>query len=91
MQEVVTAIQGTSDFMAQITAASVEQSQGIGQLNAAISQMEEMTQATSGLVEQAEVSAHNLKELAQGLGEVVDTFTLESPAQQPHRPHLQIR
>jgi hypothetical protein len=43
------------------------------------------------LVEQAEVSAHNLKELAQGLGAVVDTFTLESPAQETQAPRLQIR
>ena len=46
-----------TDIMAEITAASQEQSSGIEQVNQAITQMDEVTQQNAALVEQAAAAA----------------------------------
>jgi methyl-accepting chemotaxis protein len=87
MQDVVASIQGTTDLMGQITAASAAQSNGINQVNTALQQMQVMAQADADLVAHAEASAHNLGELAQGLSDMVNTFVLEAPAHQGRLTH----
>ena len=44
MKEIVLAISHVTDIMAQISSASVEQSDGIQQINLAIHQMDDVTQ-----------------------------------------------
>jgi methyl-accepting chemotaxis protein len=83
MQDVVASIQGTTDLMGQITAASAAQSNGIAQVNSALQNLQAMAQADADLVAHAEASAHNLGELAQGLSDMVNTFVLEAPVGQP--------
>ncbi|MDZ4219695.1 MAG: methyl-accepting chemotaxis protein, partial [Methylobacter sp.] len=53
MEEIVTSIKRVTDIMSEITAASSEQSQGIEQVNTAITQMDEVTQQNAALVEEA--------------------------------------
>lgn len=74
MQEIVQAIQGVTTVMAQISAASVEQSTGISQVNRAISQMDEVTQQNAALVEQAAAGAESLEDQAQKLAVTVANF-----------------
>ncbi len=74
MQEIVFAVQGVTNVMAEIMAASVEQSSGISQVNLAIAQMDDVTQQNAALVEQAAAGAESLEEQAQKLSVTVANF-----------------
>ncbi|MEW5943412.1 MAG: methyl-accepting chemotaxis protein, partial [Pseudomonadota bacterium] len=76
MEEIVTSIKRVTDIMAEISAASVEQSTGIEQVNQAITQMDDVTQQNAALVEQAAASAESLEEQAQNLAKAVSVFRL---------------
>jgi methyl-accepting chemotaxis protein len=78
MQEIVLSVQRVTDIMAEISSASTEQSSGIGQVNQAVSNMDEMTQHNAALVEQAAAAAESLVDQAVGLIEVVSVFKLQS-------------
>jgi len=76
MEEIVTSIKRVTDIMSEITAASQEQSQGIEQVNTAITQMDEVTQQNAALVEEAAAAAESLEEQAQSLSVSVATFKM---------------
>jgi methyl-accepting chemotaxis protein len=77
MDEIVTSIRRVTDIMSEITAASAEQSQGIEQVNTAITQMDEVTQQNAALVEEAAAAAESLEEQAQNLSASVGTFKMD--------------
>jgi methyl-accepting chemotaxis protein len=76
MQEIVSSVQRVTDIMGEITAASVEQSAGIDQVNQAITSMDEVTQQNAALVEQAAAAAESLVEQSVSLNETVSAFRL---------------
>ena len=80
-QEIVTSIKRVTDIMAEISAASLEQSSGIEQVNTAITQMDDVTQQNAALVEQAAAAAESLEEQALQLVQVVTRFKLEESTQ----------
>ena len=81
MNEVVSSVKRVTDIMAEITAASTEQSQGIEQVNTAITQMDDVTQQNAALVEQAAAAAESMEEQAQELAALMNTFRLSHEAQ----------
>lgn len=78
MKEIVTSIRGVTDMMAEITAASAEQSSGIEQVNQAIAQMDDVTQQNAALVEQAAAAAESLEEQSQNLVVTVNSFKVDA-------------
>ncbi|MDP3650741.1 MAG: methyl-accepting chemotaxis protein [Rhodoferax sp.] len=76
MGEMVSSIERVTCIMAEITAASREQTAGIGQVNQAITQMDEVTQQNAALVEEASAAAASLQDQAENLAEVVSVFQL---------------
>jgi methyl-accepting chemotaxis protein len=80
MDLVVSSVQQVADIMAEITAATQEQSNGIGEINEAITQMDAMTQQNSALVEQAAAAAESMQEQAHHLHEAVSIFKLSDDA-----------
>lgn len=76
MDDVVSSVRRVTDIMAEITAASHEQSTGIEQVNQAITQMDQVTQQNAALVEQAAAAADSLQEQAATLSEIVSVFRL---------------
>ncbi len=78
MEEIVTSIKRVTDIMAEISAASAEQSSGIEQVNQAITQMDEVTQQNAALVEEATAAAESLEEQAQNLSASVSVFKLDA-------------
>ena len=71
LDEIVTKVRQVDDFISRIALASNEQSIGIDQLNAAMAQMDSMTQSNSaGAEESADVSA-NLKSQSSSLKDLV--------------------
>ena len=76
MDEIVVSIKGVADIMAEITAASVEQSDGIAQVNIAISKMDEAVQQNAALVEEAAAAAGSMQDQANNLNQAVSIFKL---------------
>jgi methyl-accepting chemotaxis protein len=76
MDEIVASVQRVSDIIGEITAASAEQSQGIGQVNQSVMQLDQMTQQNAALVEEAAAAATSLEQQAQTLQAAVATFKL---------------
>ena len=83
MQEIVASVQNVADLMSEIAAASIEQSQGIGQVNISITQMDDATQQNAALVEEAAAAAQSLQDQAAKLAQVVSVFKLEESAGGP--------
>lgn len=81
MKEIVTAIKRVNDIMAEIAAASAEQSTGIEEVSTAVSQMDEMTQQNAALVEEAAAAAESLQSQADQLNRSVSQFKLSNEAQ----------
>ena len=67
MQEIVASVTRVSDLIAEIAAASQEQSSGIAQVNTAITQMDGVVQQNATLVEEAAAAAESLKQQAGAL------------------------
>ena len=76
MSEIVGSVQRVSDIIGEITAASGEQSDGIGQVNVAVNQLDQMTQQNAALVEQSAAAAESLKDQATRLAQVIQIFRL---------------
>lgn len=83
MKEIVNAIKRVNDIMAEIAAASAEQSTGIEEVSTAVSQMDEMTQQNAALVEQAAAAAESLQSQADQLNRNVGQFRLDESYEQP--------
>jgi len=77
MEQVVSSVKRVTDVVAEISAASAEQSNGIGQINQAVALMDESTQQNAALVEQAAAAAKSLQDQALGLEKTVSIFKLE--------------
>lgn len=76
MTEVVGAIRRVTDIVAEISAASVEQSQGVTQVGEAVTHMDQSTQQNAVLVEQSAAAAEKLNRQAQELVKVVSVFKM---------------
>jgi methyl-accepting chemotaxis protein len=76
MAEVVAAAGRVSEIIGRISHASAEQSSGIEQINKAITQMDQVTQQNSALVEQATASASAMLQEAEQLTGTVSAFKL---------------
>jgi methyl-accepting chemotaxis protein-1 (serine sensor receptor) len=86
MDEIVISIKGVADIMAEITAASAEQSDGIAQVNVAITKMDEAVQQNAALVEESAAAAGSMQEQASNLNKAVSIFKL-SANDKNHQSH----
>jgi methyl-accepting chemotaxis protein len=80
MEEIVVAVKKVSDLIAEIAAASREQSAGIGQVNTAVAQMEQVVQQNASLVEEASAATESMKEQAASLLQAVSKFRIGEDA-----------
>ena len=98
MEEVVGSVRRVTDIMAEIMAATAEQSSGIEQVNQAITQMDQVTQQNAALVEEAAAAAESMQSQAAVLASLVGTFKLDaagesvviSPAMQTTSSHARM-
>jgi len=74
MREIVASVRQVSDLVKQIFATTDEQSRGIVQANAAIAQLDQMTQQNAALVEERAAAAASLDQQVQRLNNVVGVF-----------------
>ena len=80
MDEIVASVADVSRLMADIMMAGEEQSDGIGQINQAVIQMDATTQQNAALVEEAAAAASSLQEQAAALEAVVRIFQVDGAA-----------
>ena len=76
MTDIVTSVQRVTDIIAEIRAASQEQSDGINQVNAAVGHLDQMTQQNAALVEEAASAAESLKDQSHRLSTAIAVFRL---------------
>jgi methyl-accepting chemotaxis protein len=89
LSEIVGSIKKVADLVADIAHASGEQAGGIEQVNKALSQMDEVTQQNSALVEQNAATAKTLEHQAHAMNERVAAFRIgdgETASSQARRP-----
>ncbi|MCE8040550.1 HAMP domain-containing protein [Halomonas daqingensis] len=76
MEELVAGVSRVAKVLGEISVAAGEQSDGIGQVNVAVAELDRMTQQNAALVEESTVAAEQLKEQADRLAEAVSGFKL---------------
>jgi methyl-accepting chemotaxis protein len=76
MQEIVASIQRVTDIVAEISAASLEQSTGVAQVGEAVSAMDQATQQNAAMVEESAAAAESLKQQSQQLVQAMAVFKL---------------
>jgi methyl-accepting chemotaxis protein len=76
LQGIVGSVRRVTDIVGEIAAASGEQSAGIEQVNGAMTQMDQVTQANSAQTEELSATAQSLSEQASHLMQLVHIFTL---------------
>jgi methyl-accepting chemotaxis protein len=93
MDEIVVAVKGVTSLIAEIAAASQEQSTGIEQVNRAVSQMEQVVQQNASLVEEATAATESMKDQAGALLRTVSRFNLggSEPVEVQHLQPLRAR
>jgi methyl-accepting chemotaxis protein len=75
--EMAQAVSDVSTVMNQVSSSSLEQSQGINEINRAISDLEGTTQQNAALVEEAAAASQSLDEQVQRLEHLVARFSLQ--------------
>jgi methyl-accepting chemotaxis protein len=80
MSEIVDSVRKVSDLIGEISSSATEQRDGIGQVNQAVAQLDQMTQQNAALVEESAAAAAGLRDQAQRLSEVVSVFNVGSSA-----------
>ena len=80
LAEMVPAIKKTSDLVQEIAAASEEQSASVGQVNNAMTQLNQLTQQNASSSEELAATAEEMSGQAESLQQLVAFFTVDSRA-----------
>jgi methyl-accepting chemotaxis protein len=88
LRGIVTGVKKMADLIAEITAASSEQSQGLDQVNRAVTQMDQVTQQTAAQTVELSSTAQDLAAAAEKLFDQVAQFRLDvaGAGEPPARP-----
>jgi len=80
LDEIVGAVKKVTDIVAEIAAASREQSSGIEQVNRAVMAMDETTQQNAALVEEAAAASQAIVEQVQALNSMIERYDVGAEA-----------
>ena len=90
MEDIVASVQRVTDIMADISHSSSAQDHEIQGVNAAVANLDEMTQQNAALVEQSAAAAQSMRDQAQVLTTLVATFKLTNEnSETPKLVHAQ--
>jgi methyl-accepting chemotaxis protein len=95
MGEIVESVKRVNGLIAEISAASQEQSQSLAQVSDTVQQLEKVTQQNAAMVEQATAASASLEEQAESLTRAVGSFKLAetraaAPAEARPAPAAQV-
>ena len=74
MKDIVTQVHHVTELIGQISSATAAQTTGIGQVSAAVGQLDQVTQQNAALVEEAAAAADSLRHQADALVRAVGLF-----------------
>ncbi|MCW0424736.1 methyl-accepting chemotaxis protein [Xanthomonas sacchari] len=77
LDEMVPSIKRTSDLVQEITAASEEQTSGVGQINAAVGQLNQTTQQAASNSEELAATAEEMSAQAEQLQQLMSFFKVQ--------------
>ncbi|MEO6396102.1 MAG: methyl-accepting chemotaxis protein [Devosia sp.] len=83
LSAMLSAARSSNELMDGIARDSQEQASSIEEINAAVRQMDEMTQHNAALVQQTNASIERTEEQASELDRIVEIFSLGAPAPKP--------
>jgi methyl-accepting chemotaxis protein len=86
LTEIMNGVKKVSDIIAEIAAASMEQSIGIEQVNKAIVQMDQVTQQNAALVEQVAAASESMDEKAKMLLGQIQSFRVDPQVKTGNQP-----
>lgn len=78
LDEIVPSINKTSDLVQEISAASEEQASGVGQINMAMTQLNQVTQQNASSSEELAATSEEMSSQAEQLQQAMSFFKLES-------------
>ncbi|XGA79311.1 methyl-accepting chemotaxis protein [Halomonas sp. CH40] len=76
MQDIMQSVTRVTDVIAEISAGAREQNAGIGEINTAVAEMDSMTQQNASMVQESALAAQKLREGAEHLSHLLDSFVL---------------
>jgi methyl-accepting chemotaxis protein len=91
LAEIVPNIRKTSDLVQEITAASTEQSSGVGQINSAVGQLNQATQQNASSSEELAATAEEMSGQAEQLQQTMSYFKLDSNSLSGGSAQFQVR
>ncbi|MBY0240569.1 MAG: PAS domain-containing protein [Burkholderiaceae bacterium] len=91
MEQVIQSVRRVTSVMDEISTATSEQTRGIGQVNEAVTHIDDMTQQNAALVEQAAAAAGNLARQADGLAQAMAIFKLGDQPGAVRKPDTSLR
>ncbi len=74
MQDIVSHVRHVDQLIGEISRATIEQSSGVGQINTAVTQLDQATRENATLVEQSAGAADGLAQRAQQLAQALQVF-----------------
>jgi methyl-accepting chemotaxis protein len=77
IQELVPAVRRTAELVQEVAGASREQAAGVGQMNRAMGQLDQVTQRNASASEELASTAEEMAAQAEALQELTSTFRLE--------------
>ncbi len=83
LEQIVGAVKKVSDIVAEIAAASHEQSSGIEQVNKAVMRLDELTQNDAALVEETSAASQSMAQQARGLNASMQRYQVNATAAAP--------
>ena len=78
MGEIVENVVRVRDMIGEIASASGEQADGVNQINAAVANLDQLTQQNAALVEESAAAASSMNDQADRLAEVVRVFRVDT-------------
>jgi methyl-accepting chemotaxis protein len=85
LDEMVPSIRKTSDLVQEITAASQEQSAGVGQINSAVGQLAQTTQQNASSSEELAATAEEMSAQSEQLQQMMSFFRIRDTGDAPGR------
>jgi len=76
MEDIVVQVRKVAGLVGEISAATLEQTTGIGQVNHAVNQLDQVTQQNAALVEESAAAAESLRQQAARLVDAMQMFRL---------------
>ncbi|MBB5220226.1 methyl-accepting chemotaxis protein [Amaricoccus macauensis] len=92
LETIVDAVTGITGLVAEIANSSREQSVGLSEINAAVGQLDQVTQQNAAMVEESSAASHSMRAEAEALTNLVAQFQARrNPAPEPAAPPVASR